>query len=59
MGQVYLNEKEIVAMLVVLDKHISEYPDSLLTEFLAKVPARLRKVWELQHGKKNTETTHE
>lgn len=54
MGQVYLNEKEIVAMLVVLDKHISEYPDSFLAELLAKVPARLRKVWELQHGKKTT-----
>lgn len=54
MGQLYLNEKEIVALLVVLENHLDKYPDSLLAEFLAKVPPRLRKVWELQHGKKTT-----
>ena len=52
MPRVYFSDKELLAVMVIVENYMLNYPKSCTTEMARQVPERLKKCYELQSYKK-------
>ena len=52
MPRVYLSDKELSAVMVIVESYLLNYPNSCTADIIRQVPERLQKCFDLQGYKK-------